>query len=231
MAAANLVGPANLVEAMQARGRDTGSARPCRLVHLGSAAEYGRVPVGTATTEDDPERPLGVYGATKLGATRLVRAAALAGLDAVVLRLANPIGPGSPATSLAGRIAGELRAALKSGQDVTTGPLDDVRDFVDVRDVAAAVVAAAVRRSGSLPPVLNVGSGVGTRVAAVVDGLVAVSGFTGAVRVATDGSPRSSAVPWQQADIGLIGSTLGWRPERDLDTALRDLWHASLVTA
>jgi hypothetical protein len=46
------------------------------------------------------------------------------------------------------------------------------------------------------------------------------------VKVATEGSPRSAAVGWQQANISAIGDALGWRPAIDLDTSMRDLWQA-----
>ena len=68
---------------------------------------------------------------------------------AVVLRVFNPVGPGAPEESLPGRVAAELRRALASGAEVRLGSLDAVRDFVDARDVADAVIAAA---AGPAPP-------------------------------------------------------------------------------
>ena len=67
---------------------------PARLVHLGSAAEYGRGPGRAPVREDEPARPVGPYGVTKLAGTRLVELARTAGLPAVVLRVFNPVGPG-----------------------------------------------------------------------------------------------------------------------------------------
>ncbi|NVI89285.1 NAD(P)-dependent oxidoreductase, partial [Actinomadura sp. BRA 177] len=84
----NVMAVANLVTALAS------AAPEARLVHLGSAAEYGNAEPGTPITESAPPRPLGVYGVTKLAGTELVRAAA--GLDTVVLRVFNPVGPGSP---------------------------------------------------------------------------------------------------------------------------------------
>nr|WP_322975329.1 NAD-dependent epimerase/dehydratase family protein [Actinacidiphila bryophytorum] len=64
-----------------------------RLVQLGSAAEYGPGVPGTALAESAAARPAGVYGATKLAGTLAV---AGSGLDAVVLRVFNPVGAGAP---------------------------------------------------------------------------------------------------------------------------------------
>ena len=94
------------------------------------------------------------------------------GLDAVVLRVFNPVGPGSPAASLPGRLADELRRALPDGT-VRVGDLSAYRDFVDVRDVAQAV-GLAVTAPGPLPPVLNIGSGTATPVRELAEGLAAV---------------------------------------------------------
>jgi nucleoside-diphosphate-sugar epimerase len=219
LAAVNIDGTYALVTAML-------RAAPARLVHLGSAAEYGATEPGVPVSEQAAARPAGMYGVTKLAGTRLVGTAAAAGLDAVVLRVFNPVGPGAPAASLPGRLAAELRRALAHGSDVRLGRLDAVRDFVDARDVADAVLAAAT--AGSLPhPVLNVGSGLGVPVRAMVCELVAASGYPVAVHEDAPGQPRSPDIPWQQADISRVGGDLGWQPRRDLATSLADLWAAT----
>ena len=219
LVAANIDGTYALVTAMQ-------RAKPARLVHLGSAAEYGASEPGVPVSEQAAARPAGLYGVTKLAGTRLVGTAAAAGLDAVVLRVFNPVGPGAPAASLPGRLAAELRRALAHGTDVRLGPLDAVRDFVDARDVADAALAAVT--AGSLPHlVLNVGSGLGVRVRTMVSELVAASGSRAVVREDAPGQPRSPDIPWQRADISRAAGDLGWRPRRDLATSLADLWAAT----
>ena len=217
LAAVNVTGTSALVRAMRMTGR------LMRLVHLGSAAEYGPSEPGTAVAESAPARPASVYGATKLAATRLVELGRATGLDAVVLRVFNPVGPGSPDTVLPGRVVAELRRALTSGTDARLGPLDAVRDFVDARDVADAVIAA-VRAPTLAAAVINVGSGVGVPVRTLVKDLVAISGYDGPVHEDSGGSPRSAALSWQQADIGRGRRDLGWRPRHDLRTSLADLW-------
>ena len=98
------------------------------------------------------------------------------------------------------------------------GPLEAARDFIDARDVADAVMAAAT--APTLPhPVLNVGSGVGTPARTLVKLLVSISGYTGEVHEDLPGSTRSAGVLWQQADIaaataaaGLATAARTWRP-------------------
>ena len=220
LAAANINGTYTLVTAMLLAGL------PARLVHLGSAAEYGPTEPGVPITERTPPRPGGIYGATKLAGTRLVELAAAAGLDAVVLRVFNPVGPGAPRTSLPGRLAAELHRARAHGTEVRVGSLDTVRDFVDVRDVADAVFAAVT--APALPhPVLNIGSGRWAPVRMMVKELVAASGITGTVHEDMPGPARSADIPWQQADITRAVGDLAWRPHRGLAVSLTDLWEAS----
>jgi NDP-hexose 4-ketoreductase len=199
---------------------------PRRLVHLGSAAEYGRAEPGVPVSERAVPRPAAIYGATKLAGTRLVELAVAAGLDAVVLRVFNPVGPGAPQSNLPGKLATELHRALERGTDIRLGPLDAVRDFVDVRDVADSVIAAAI--APALPHrVLNIGSARGVPVRAMVRQLVAISGCTSAVREDSAESARAADISWQEADISCAIEDLGWMPRRDLATSLTDLWEAS----
>ena len=224
LAAANITGTYTLVRAMLLTGTRA------RLVHLGSAAEYGGAEPGVPLNESAPPRPGAPYGATKLAGTRLVELGRAAGLDAVVLRVFNPVGARAPESGLPGRVAAQLRQALAGGTEVRLGPLDAVRDFVDARDVAAAVLAAACAPA---PPhaVLNIGSGTGVPARTLVKELIAVTGYAGPVHEDSAGSARSGDFDWQQADIGLARLDLDWRPRHDLASSLEDLWEASRAQA
>lgn len=217
MAEANISGVFGLLAAI-ADARFAG-----RLVHLGSAAEYGRTPVGSSVAETAEPRPVSVYGATKLGGTRLVELARRRGADAVVLRVFNPLGRGTPHTSLPGRLVAEVRRAVADGGPIRLGPLGAARDFVDVRDVAEAVVAAVT--AASIPsPVLNVGSGRGVAARVLVSELLEISGCTSEVTEDSQGSSRSAEVPWQQGDVELAARELSWKPAHGLRETLEDWW-------
>jgi nucleoside-diphosphate-sugar epimerase len=221
LVAGNVVAVSTLVEAMQR------TAPGARLVHLGSAAEYGRTAPGTAVAEWARPDPVAPYGVTKLAATELVRSAVnRAGLDAVVLRVFNPVGPDAPVATLPGRLVAELRRAREHGGDVRVGSLAAHRDFVDVRDVASAVAAAAVHR-GPLPFLLNVGSGRATSLRDLATAALAVSGSDARILEAGAGSARSADVPWQQADVTAARRALGWTPEHHLDGSLRAMWQGA----
>jgi nucleoside-diphosphate-sugar epimerase len=200
-----------------------------RLVHLGSAAEYGPATPGRPTSETDDPRPVGPYGETKLAATRLVWGAGLLGLDTVVLRVFNPVGAGMDARTLPGNAARRLVAAVAAGDRVVRlGPLGASRDFVAAADVASATVAA-VHETRARGEIVNIGSGEARPARALVEALAAAGGYAGAVEEADEGSGRSAAVSWMEADITRARRVLGWRPGTAFDDAVRDLWRGALV--
>ena len=216
----NVLTTAGLLEAIARSGSRA------RLVHIGSAAEYGRGPIGRPVAETVRPRPISPYGIAKLAATQLVAASAdgLAGagagvddgLDAVVLRVFNALGPDMPPGTLPSTALRRLRdARASSAPRIEMGPLGAVRDFVDVRDIAAAVVAAchAPRLETSI---INIGSGTGHSARELVGALAERVGFIGEIGEAAAGSPRSSDVPWQVADVSLAQRLLGWRAAHDL---------------
>jgi NDP-hexose 4-ketoreductase len=195
---------ATLVDAMRVAAPDA------RLVHLGSAAEYAEVS-GGRTDETAPLVGSTPYAAAKLEAFRLVSEAAGSGLDAVVARVFNPIGPDMPPSSLPGRASRLLSEAAEAGSgSIELGPLDAVRDYVDLRDVSTAVHALAVAPRLA-HRVYNVGSGRPTLVRDLVRMIAERAGFAGEIRETAAASPRSRGVHQQVADIGRMRS-LGWVP-------------------
>ncbi|MBI2834357.1 MAG: NAD(P)-dependent oxidoreductase [Acidobacteria bacterium] len=128
-----------------------------RLVHAGSAAEYGSVS-GAVTEDTDPE-PLDAYGRSKLAATRLITDAVKRRmLCATVVRLFTVYGPGEhPGRLLPGVVAASRSL---SPLDLTDGTQQ--RDFTYVEDVAAGLVRLGI--SPDAPPVINLATGHLTRV-------------------------------------------------------------------
>jgi NDP-hexose 4-ketoreductase len=217
---ANVESVAALLEALRV------AAPGARLVHLGSAAEYAAVPDRT-TDEDAPLHASTPYAAAKLAAFRLVSDAAEAGLDTVVARIFNPIGAGMPPTSLPGRAASLIRDAAAAGAvEIEVGPLDAVRDYIDVRDVSTAVHRLASERRLA-HRVYNVGSGRPTVVRELVRMIADRVGFSGEILESGAASPRSHAVSRRVADIGRIRS-VGWMPTVPLGDSV-DALVASIV--
>lgn len=204
----------------------TRAGRPVRVVLVGSAAELG--PVDEAdlpVTEDHLCRPADAYGWSKCLSTLAGR---LAGppVDVIVARVFNPIGPGLPPTQALGQFAARLLDPAPG--PLMVGDLDARRDFVDVRDVARALLALALE--GWPGQVYNVGTGISRRVGDGLDRLVRRSGRSIEVRVdparLTGTGPRDS-----RADTRRIVADTRWRPAIGWEQALDDLWDEAAARA
>lgn len=177
----NTVAVATVCEALRRSGCGA------RLVQIGCSAEYGPSQPGSSTAEDAVPRPGGPYGVSKLAATELVLGS---GLDAVVLRVFSPAGPGTPAGSPLGRLAEAMRRAMQSGEgELKLGGLGAQRDFVDVRDVARAAHAASLSAAQG---VINIGSGRAVRLRDAAAVLARVAGYGGVLHE-LDGPPGVQA--------------------------------------
>ncbi|MEU9111217.1 NAD(P)-dependent oxidoreductase [Streptomyces sp. NPDC048483] len=198
-----------------------------RFVHLGSVHEYGAAE-GGILTEDGPTFPTTVYGRTKLRGSEAVLAATAAGrVDGVVLRVSNALGADMPGNSLPGTVARQLADARRTGAPAALrlSPLVAERDFVDVRDVADAVVLAGQRPVAGW--LINIAAGTAVPVRTVVELLIRMSGVGArVVRSAGPGDGQGSRGGWdgrQQVSVARAATLLGWHPRRSLRDALREV--------
>jgi UDP-glucose 4-epimerase len=173
----------------------------------------------TLPVDEDVEcNPRSPYGVTKLAAERYVLMAAhVNGLDARILRVANAYGASQRPGMGQGLVANLLAAAASDTPVSVYGDGRAVRDYVDVRDVALAV--ASLLGSGG-PQVLNVGAGVGHRIADVID---LVEQLTGARLVVRHEPRRVSDVEANVLDVSRLGELVPWEP-RTLEVGVADAW-------
>ncbi|MFB8276841.1 NAD-dependent epimerase/dehydratase family protein [Nocardia colli] len=196
-----------------------------RYVHLGSVLEYGPLPASGRIDESTPTEPESLYGRTKLAASAAVQAAIARGsVDGVVLRVTNSIGPGVHPGTLIGRV-GSMLAEHRAGRaHIELSPLAAYRDFIDVRDLGAAVLAAA--RSRTARTVVNIGRGQAVSVRQLVDRLISISAVPAdVVESATAPGALGAVTSWLEVATGTAEQELGWRATRSVDQALRDYWN------
>jgi len=152
---ANIMTTRSLLEAVSGiRGY-----RP-RIILPGSAAEYGKtVPSGKPVRETAAARPESFYGFVKNAQTNLGLMYARAGLDVVIARIFNVCGFGMPPKLSLGRFSQQIAMVKKSKKKAVlrTGYLGMRRDYLDVEDVSAALMAIA--RRGKKGEIYNICSG------------------------------------------------------------------------
>lgn len=188
---------------------DLGAGRfECACPECGLPLEPGPV------TEDAPADPRNVYAATKLAQEHLAAAWARAtGGRAVSLRYHNVYGPGMPRDTPYAGVASLFRSALARGEAPRV--FEDGgqrRDFVHVRDVAAANLAALAalpgRPAGSFRA-YNTGSGTPRTIGETAAELARACG--GPEPVVT-GEYRLGDVRHITASSQRLMTELGWRP-------------------
>jgi GDP-4-dehydro-6-deoxy-D-mannose reductase len=160
----------NLGGTLAVLGAVRGRAPRARVLAVASGDVYGDVPAGNLPiTEDTPLRPLTVYGASKAAADLAAGQWSRAyGLDVLRVRPFNHTGPGQEARYVCSALARQL-ALIEAGRQppvVRAGNLDPVRDFSDVRDIAAGYVALLAR--GRTGEAYNLCSGEGVSIAEVI---------------------------------------------------------------
>lgn len=223
--AVNVRGTHHLLEAMR---RQRSQAR---VLVTGSAMVYK--PSTDALDERAPIGTVNPYAFSKYAQEQLaIRAHDDDGLDTVVVRAFNHIGPRQHpsffASSFAKQIA-EIEAGLRQPR-MLVGNLEARRDLTDVRDTVRAYAALMAR--GQSGTVYNVCTGRAGRIGDILDILRSLARVP--VDVGTDPALlRPSDTPVVLGSHERLTRDTGWRPRLDLDTTLRDLlddWRAVVAT-
>jgi nucleoside-diphosphate-sugar epimerase len=212
---ANLLGSLALAEAVLRE------APECRFIFASSAEVYGLAfQAGKALDETAPLMPANPYAASKAAIDLAIGEMALRGLRALRLRLFNHTGPGQSEAFVVAGFARQI-ARIEAGQQaplLRVGALDRWRDFLDVRDVCAAYVAA-LRTDLSNGAVLNIASGTPRRIGDVLEGLLKRTPLRPRVEVETT-RLRPTDVERVVGDAARAQELLGWRPSIDWDETL-----------
>ena len=183
-------------------------AAGARIVFASSADVYGPwhdEPVDEST----PPAPATPYAEAKLAAERLV----LESPGARCLRIATVFGPGE----LGPRAIPSFAAALARGEPATLhGDGADLRDYVGVAEVAAAVVNATSPETQG-PALLNLGSGTGRTTRSVLEVVAAAL----AVEPVALSVPSTRAPSRLVVDAAAARTALGFAADPDFAAAVQ----------
>jgi len=179
-----------------------------RFVGAGTVAEYRWDTPRLA--EDSPREPATLYGWTKKAAYEVLSAFLAPHSAFAWMRYGWMFGPGEPS----GKLVSSLGAGLLAGRDVPCSTGSVSRDYLYVEDVADATAAV------TLSPVvggINVGSGVGTRVAHLFDQIEQAVGRGRVLR----GALPDDHPPELVLDVGRLSNEVGWTPRWSLEAGIQ----------
>ena len=188
------------------------------FIFSSTAAVYGSPDHSNPIKEDAPKNPISPYGASKLAAEGEVeKFLTIPGNHGTSLRFFNVVGTAgtelldNSIENLLPIILNKLKAGeapIIYGVDYPTPDGTCIRDYVDVRDVARAHMAAA-NFEGSFPHVMNVGTGLGISVREVINLVCDVAGRNDVLAVEL--GRRAGDPAHLCADVLTICNAIGFR--------------------
>jgi UDP-glucose 4-epimerase len=199
------------------------------FIFSSTAAVYGAPEHSNPIKEDDPKYPISPYGASKLAAEgEINKFLAIQGNHGTSLRFFNVVGTAAPelmdnsVENLVPIVINKLKAGQPPviyGTDYPTPDGTCIRDYVDVRDIARAHLAAA-EAVGQLPQAMNVGTGRGVSVREIVDEVL--RSMNTVIRV-IEGDKRAGDPAYLCADVSLISTSIKFKAKYSLEDSTSSL--------
>ena len=212
----NLFGTLNLLDVVMQMEK-----RP-KIVLASSSAVYGLTKSVRPITERSPLRPVTEYAVSKVAQeTAALRYHYAFGLDVVIVRMFNLLGPGQSPDLACSAFARQIALAEISEQnEIVTGNLDAKRDFVDVRDAARAF--ALLAEKGEAGQTYNVCSGNAVAIQECLSEMMLRSKKPLSARV-DPARVQKNDVPVQVGSFQKLHKATGWNPRIPLHESLADL--------
>lgn len=199
----------------------------CKILCIGSSEEYGFVDSKYIPISEmlniNPSSPYAVTKVAQEGMSKCY--VAKYGMNINLTRSFNHIGPRQKDTFVIASFAKQVAQAYVDGKKdfvMTTGNLEVVRDFLDVRDVVAAYYL--ILKNGKPGELYNVCSGIGYPLKDIIKSLGEISGINISACVNPD-FIRPNDMPIIIGDNSKISKHTGWKPEFNIKRSLTDIFN------
>lgn len=197
----------------------TGSA--ARIVGVSTGAVYAQNDRDPARVETDPVGFTSPYVVSKVLVENQLAYYRRRGLDTVVARPFNHIGPGQGPGFIVPDLLDQL-SSVPAGHPLRVGNLATRRDYTDVRDVAAAYLALASAPSLA-HDLYNVASGAARSGMDLLEMLTAARGIPLPELEVDPSRIRANDPEVIVGDASRLRNELGWRPRISLSTTISDV--------
>ncbi len=186
-------------------------------------AIYGETPV--AAREESPKAPISPYGAAKAAVEQYLYVYGKTyGLPTVALRYGNVYGPRQDPRGEAGVVSIFAEKLLAGQKPTIFGTGQQVRDYVNVKDVAAANLLAIEHLTRNAEPcsipddgAFNIGTGTST---SVNDLHRLLARATGGPKDPLHGDARPGELNESRLDISKAANLLGFKPRVTLEEGI-----------
>ena len=186
-----------------------------RFVFASTAAIYGDKK--SSCRETDIPAPASPYASSKLASEYYCRVyASLYDIPTVILRYFNVYGPGQ-SDRYAGVITSFVREAIHGKPPIIFGDGRQTRDFIFIRDVIGATLAALTQRVPG-GTILNIGTGRATSITSLAQGVLQLFGLKKLRPI--HAPPRVGEVRHSQANISAARMKIRFRPKYRLSEGL-----------
>jgi UDP-glucose 4-epimerase len=202
-----------------------------KFIFSSTAAVYGSPDSMDPCTEDGPKAPISPYGDSKYQAESAVTAFInTPGNHGTSLRFFNVVGAAAPelldnsVENLVPIVLGKLNkgeAPTIFGTDYPTPDGTCVRDYVDVRDIARAHLAAADATT-KLPQTMNIGTGRGASVREIIKLVLDATKKSDTKVIEVE--RRAGDPAFLCADVTLAKSAMGFESKYSLEESIRSLF-------
>ena len=193
-----------------------------KVVLASSSAVYGLAKSAQPITERSPLRPVTEYAVSKVAQeTAALRYHYAFGLDVVIVRMFNLLGPGQSPDLACSAFARQIALAeISEENEIVTGNLTAKRDLMDVRDAARAVVLLAEK--GNAGQTYNVCSGNAVSIRECLSEMMLRSRKQLSARV-DPARVQKNDVPVQVGSFQKLHKAADWSPRIPLNESLADL--------
>jgi len=202
-----------------------------KFIFSSTAAVYGSPDSMDSCKEDGPKAPISPYGDSKYQAESAVTAFInTPGNHGTSLRFFNVVGAAAPelldnsVENLVPIVLGKLNkgeAPTIFGTDYPTPDGTCIRDYVDVRDIARAHLAAADATT-KLPETMNIGTGRGASVREIIKLVLDATKKSDTKVIEVE--RRAGDPAFLCADVTLAKSAMGFESKYSLEESVRSLF-------
>lgn len=211
----------NLIESVRKIGLET------KILCIGSSEEYGLITNDLLPLEEKIViKPANPYAVTKMAQENLAQIYCTGfGMDIICTRSFNHIGPRQRDVFVVASFTKQVAQASFEGKKkmiMTTGNLNIIRDFLDVRDVVNAYFL--LLHNGKSGDIYNICSGKGTSLYDIIEELSIISGIE--IETNIDASLiRPNDIPKIIGSNEKIKNNIGWKPNYSLHQTLTDTYN------